>query len=169
MNKAEKDQSADQSCQNFWPPFWVLLTIFTKMLLPDASNLFKLNLFHHLIHSCMHTRILHKTLPNTAHNCTSICNLRSKIDILVKSDIYILHLLNLQKSDPTSSKLELIQKPQFLSTLFSNFWYFSISTYVSNGKWPNFGWSPLWKTFLILDHCVMERSSLDNLVQPQLK
>ena len=45
-------------------------------------------------------------------------------------------------------------KPQFLSTLFSNFWYFSISTYVSNGKWPKFGLSPLWKTFCILDHCV---------------
>ena len=97
MNKAEKDQSADQSCQNFSPHFWVLLTFFTKMLLPDAANLFKLNLLHQLIHSCMHTRILHKALPNTAHNCTSICIVRSKNDIRVKSDIYILHLQNFKK------------------------------------------------------------------------
>ena len=153
MKGAQKRSKWWPNSLKFGPHFWVLLTIFTKMLLPDAANLFKLNLFHHLIHSCMHTRILNKALPNTAHNFTSIWILRSKIDITVKSDIYILHLLNLHKSDPTSSKLELIQKPQFLSTLFSNFWYFSISTYVSNGKWPNFGLSPLWKTFLILDHC----------------
>ena len=40
-------------------------------------------------------------------------------------------------------KSKLIQKPQFPSTLLANFWYFDIRTYVSDGKWPKFGWSPL--------------------------
>ena len=101
----------------------------------------------------MNAKICNKPFPNCTNNCYSICIIWRQIDFKVDTAIYIFSLLLTSKEWPTSSKPKKIQKPQFLSTLFSNFWYFSISTYVSNGKWLNFGLSPLWKTFLILDHC----------------
>ena len=48
---------------------------------------------------------------------------------------------------------EIIQKPQFLPTLLANFCHLTITKLVSDGKWANFGLSPLWKIFFILDHC----------------
>ena len=104
----------------------------------------------------MNAKICNKPFPNCTNNCFSICIIWSRINFKVDTAIYIFSLLLTSKEWPTSSKPKIIQKPQFLSTLFSNFWYFSIGTYVSNGKWPKFGPSPLWKTFLILDHCVSE-------------
>ena len=101
----------------------------------------------------MNAKICNKPFPNCTNNCFSICIIWSQINFKVDTAIYIFSLLLTSKEWPTSSKPKIIQKPQFLSTLFSNFGYFSISTYVSNGKWLNFGLSPLWKTFLILDHC----------------
>ena len=101
----------------------------------------------------MNAKICNKAFRNCTNNCFSICIIWSQINFKVDTAIYIFSLLLTSKEWPTSSKSKIIQKPQFLSTLFSNFWYFRLSTYVSNGKWPNFGWSPLWKTFLILDHC----------------
>ena len=55
---------------------------------------------------------------------------------------------------PKFSKSEIIQKAQFLPTLLANFWYFNISTLISNGNWGNFGPAPPWKTFWLLAHCV---------------
>ena len=64
------------------------------------------------------------------------------------------------KMTPNSLKSKLNQKPQFPPTLLANFWYFDIRTYVSNGKWQKFGQSPLWKTFLLLDHCVLFKQAV---------
>ena len=50
-------------------------------------------------------------------------------------------------------KSKLNQKPQFLSTLLANFWYFTISRHVPNGNLLNFGPSPPQKTFQVLDLC----------------
>ena len=63
-------------------------------------------------------------------------------------------------------KSKIIQKPQFLSTLLANFCYLSITKLVSDGKWPNFGHSPLWKTFLILEHSVSLRFYVKSTQQP---
>ena len=90
----------------------------------------------------MSTRISYKALLNTAHNCTSICILRKRTHIKVKSDIYIIPLLLTSKKWPTSSKPKLIQKPQFLSTLLANFWWFAMSHKVSTWNQCSF-WSPL--------------------------
>ena len=51
-------------------------------------------------------------------------------------------------------KSKLNQKPQFLSTLLANFWYFAISGHSFYGNLSNFGPSPPQKTFRVLDHCV---------------
>ena len=54
-------------------------------------------------------------------------------------------------------KSKLNQKPQFLSTLLANFWYFTISRHVPNGNLLNFGPSPPQKTLAFLDLCEMHQ------------
>ena len=132
-------------CNQFWPKAFCL-----------RQMIFSFNVFWYLIFWYINAKICNKPFPNCTNNCYSICIIWRQIDFKVDTAIYIFSLLLTSKEWPTSSKPKKIQKPQFLSTLFSNFWYFRLSTYVSNGKWPNFGWSPLWKTFLILDHCAIK-------------
>ena len=119
-----------------WTPFLGFVNNFHQNVIAWCSLFFLLNSFYYLIHPCMSTRIFQKALPNTTYDCISISILTSRIDIKVKRDIYILHLHSTSKRWQTSSKLKLIQNPQFPWTLLANFWYFTLTTYsvVSNNR-----------------------------------
>ena len=51
-------------------------------------------------------------------------------------------------------KPKLIQNAPFPPTLLSNFWHFTLSWCVCDGKWWSFGWALIFETFHSVDHSV---------------